>query len=156
MRIPVTTILNDVIAKLNPRVRQLSIQLDGASENWNKVALGFCNMLVSCGRFDEIQLCSEFGTFLVDSTVLTNAYICSGLPVGHTHEDIDQIFSIISRALLGGPKRDVEVTLNTREELSDFLSTKVMMSLQLLDQIDTDVQIPSKMQSRCLKVCQFP
>ena len=56
----VVTILNEVITMVGPDVRTLSIQFDGASENWNKIVLGYANLLVECGRFDEIQLCRKF------------------------------------------------------------------------------------------------
>ena len=67
-------------------------------------------------------------TFTIPEYAELTAFHLAGLPVGHTHEDIDQAFSVISRALLGGPKRDREVTLNTREELVAFLTTKVLIS----------------------------
>ncbi len=46
----------------------------------------------------------------------------TGLPVGHTHEDIDQAFSVLSRALIG---QKAPIILNTREEFDKFISTKV-------------------------------
>ena len=57
----------------------LYLQLDNCSENKNKVLFGFISHLVSKGVFAE-------------------AYI-GFLMVGHTHEDIDQFFSIISAHL---------------------------------------------------------
>lgn len=54
--------------------RRLRIQLDNCGrENKNKYFIGYCHYLVEVGLFDEIEL--HF------------------LPVGHTHEDIDQVFS---------------------------------------------------------------
>ena len=58
----------------------LLIQLDNCSrENKNKIFFGYVEMLVSLGVFEEVQV--------------------SFLPKGHTHEDIDQIFSCTARAL---------------------------------------------------------
>lgn len=54
---------------------------------------------------------------------LSRIFHIPGLPVGHTHEDIDQAFSVISRALRG-VKRDA-ICLNTREAFDTFLSQKV-------------------------------
>ena len=56
------------------------LQLDNTTkENKNQFVLGWLQTLVDAGVFDEIYV--------------------SFLPVGHTHEDIDQRFSVISRAL---------------------------------------------------------
>ena len=52
--------------------------------------------------------------------------------MGHTHEDIDQAFSVISRALRGSSgrgKREL-VSLNTREAFDSFLRDKVQICLQ--------------------------
>ncbi len=113
-----------MISAIPRTVRYLSIQLDGASENWNKTVLGYTNFLVECGRFDEVQLNSKWYSQIF-SHVSSSWNSFPGLPVGHTHEDIDQVFSVISRALLGGPKRDSEVVLNTRDDLFNFLSNEV-------------------------------
>ena len=54
----------------------LYLQLDNCSENKNKVLFGFLSDLVGRGVFEEIHT--------------------GFLMVGHTHEDIDQFFSVIS------------------------------------------------------------
>jgi len=69
----------------NPNWRVLYLQLDNCSgSNKNKYMLAWAQALVDTGVFDEVVL--------------------SFLMVGHTHEDIDQIFSVISKGL---KKRDV-------------------------------------------------
>ena len=60
-----------------PWPRTLMLQLDNASDNKAYSILTFCSYLVECGVFGEIKL--------------------SYLIVGHTHEDIDQFFSVISQ-----------------------------------------------------------
>ncbi|CAM9195308.1 unnamed protein product, partial [Phaeothamnion confervicola] len=62
--------------------RMLYLQVDGGSENRSQGFMQFLTLLVSWGIFDEI--------------------IHTRLPVGHTHEDIDQVFSRISRAIFHG------------------------------------------------------
>ncbi|XP_064397846.1 uncharacterized protein LOC135344551 [Halichondria panicea] len=58
----------------------LNIQLDNtAKENKNKFFLGFCALLVERKIFTKVRV--------------------NFLPVGHTHEDIDQLFSRISKQL---------------------------------------------------------
>lgn len=60
--------------------RVLYVQLDNAgSENKNYAVMGMFALLVHFGVFDKIKV--------------------SFLPVGHTHEDVDQMFSCIARAL---------------------------------------------------------
>ena len=57
----------------------LYLQLDNASDNKSKAVLAFCDAMVTLGVFKKIKI-----GFLL---------------VGHTHEDIDQYFSVISRHL---------------------------------------------------------
>lgn len=58
----------------------LYIQLDNCSrENKNRYFLGYVEYLVACGVFERAEV--------------------SFLPVGHTHEDIDQVFSCTSNRL---------------------------------------------------------
>ena len=58
----------------------LLVQLDNCSrENKNKIFMGYIESLVALGVFEEIRV--------------------SFLPKGHTHEDIDQVFSCTARAL---------------------------------------------------------
>ena len=62
--------------------RKLYLQMDNCvRENKNKYVLGYLSWLVERGVFEEIEL--------------------SFLPVGHTHEDIDQLFSRLAIALRG-------------------------------------------------------
>ena len=63
--------------KLPPK---LYMQLDNcAGDNKNYAILAFCNFLVDQGVFEQVEV--------------------GFLPVGHTHEDIDQGFSVLSRHL---------------------------------------------------------
>jgi hypothetical protein len=58
-------------------------QIDGGSENANKTIIGFCELLIANGIIKTIVL--------------------SRLPVGHTHEDIDQAFGVLSKYCQGKP-----------------------------------------------------
>ena len=73
-------VLTEIELKKGALPRKLCLQMDNcAKENKNKYVLGYLNWLVQRGVFEEIEL--------------------SFLPVGHTHEDIDQMFSRIAIAL---------------------------------------------------------
>ena len=68
------------LGSFTPLPRHLLLQLDNSGkDNKNKHVLGFCGELVAKGVFETIQV--------------------SFLMVGHTHEDIDALFSQLSRAL---------------------------------------------------------
>jgi hypothetical protein len=66
-----------ILGKSLPRI--LYLQLDNASDNKNKYMMAFTEHLVNVGVFDKVEI-----GFLV---------------VGHTHEDIDQRFSVLSKHL---------------------------------------------------------
>lgn len=90
------TCLHDTLMKeLNsdePEVDTLYLQVDGGSENKNQWVIAYFVILISLGIFSKIKMCF--------------------LPVGHTHEDIDQGFSCIARYLR-------RVSAFTFEELMD-------------------------------------
>ena len=57
-------------------------QMDNTyKDNKNRYVMAYCNMLVDLGVFDRVEL--------------------NFLPVGHTHCDVDQLFSRIAVALRG-------------------------------------------------------
>lgn len=75
-------VLTDIEQKKKGLPRKLYLQMDNCvRENKNKYVLGYLSWLVERGVFEEIEL--------------------SFLPVGHTHEDIDQLFSRLAIALKG-------------------------------------------------------
>ena len=64
------------LLKQGPLPRTFYLQVDGGSENKNKWMMSYLSLLVEMGIFDVVKM--------------------SYLPVGHTHEDIDQAFSRIA------------------------------------------------------------
>ena len=70
------------------RADRMYLQLDGASQNKCKTVMAFCAWLVKQGMFRQIKL--------------------SFLLVGHTHEDVDQCFCVISKHLRQFPVYTVE------------------------------------------------
>jgi hypothetical protein len=73
-------VLTSIEEKRGKLPRKLYLQMDNCvRENKNRYVLGYLSWLVLRGVFDEIEL--------------------SFLPVGHTHEDIDQLFSRIAIAM---------------------------------------------------------
>jgi hypothetical protein len=82
---------------LHLRPKTLYLQADNCyRENKNRFMLAFCSLLVYLGVFDSVQL--------------------SLLPPGHTHEDIDQMFSTLR---LGSKK----CNFYTLESMVDFISS---------------------------------
>lgn len=60
---------------------RLHLQVDGASDNWNKVVFAYCVLLVHIGMFRRVTI--------------------GRMPVGHTHFDVDQLHSLVSCAFSG-------------------------------------------------------
>lgn len=74
------SILLDVLSRIETKAEVLYLQIDGCTgENKNRDVFMLCAYLVRIGVFSKIKV--------------------SFLPVGHTHEDIDQLFSIFAVAL---------------------------------------------------------
>ena len=72
-------IIRDV-SKLGPLPKKLHLQMDNtAKDNKNHYLLGFCTILIAEHVFKEVEV------FF--------------LPMGHTHQDIDQTFSLITRRI---------------------------------------------------------
>jgi hypothetical protein len=74
---PVITILNDVIERVTARQRidDLSIQLDGASENWNKSLLCFAQLLVETGKVkNEVGI---FRKFYITTLNIITIFLCN-------------------------------------------------------------------------------
>ena len=66
--------------KEGPLPKNLFVQLDNCSrENKNKYVMGYLELLVATSVFDSVE--------------------CGFLPVGHTHEDVDQAFSTTASRL---------------------------------------------------------
>jgi hypothetical protein len=73
--------LYDTYIKANNKLQDvIYLQIDGGSENANKVILAICELLIARG--------------------LTKRIVLTRLPGGHTHEDIDGRFGVIWRDLL--------------------------------------------------------
>ena len=82
----VIAILNDVLIKNLEDEKQLPetlyLQLDNCGrENKNKYVFTYCHFLVAFGVFKKVKV--------------------SFLPVGHTHNDVDQFFQRINKRLSG-------------------------------------------------------
>ena len=123
---PVITILTEVLEDLRSdskfqSTKRLSIQFDGSSENWNQSFLGWCHLLVAGRAFDEVTVYRKF-TVLVSQRNLTQVH--AGLPPGHTHEDVDALFSLIKQALVGklGKSQGTRIVLlRTVQDMCEFL-----------------------------------
>ncbi|XP_070553722.1 uncharacterized protein [Ptychodera flava] len=76
----INNIMWNLVDNIDRLSRQLHLQLDNCyRENKNRFLLSFASLLVEYDIFEEVVL--------------------NFLPVGHTHEDIDQMFSRVSTAL---------------------------------------------------------
>ncbi|XP_062572892.1 uncharacterized protein LOC134234860 [Saccostrea cucullata] len=85
--------------------RELHLQTDSASDNKNKIVLGFLGIMVHLGIFEECYL--------------------HMLPVGHTHEDIDAMFSNFS-SLLKADIMTLEELTRTFQKLSYIKESKIV------------------------------
>jgi hypothetical protein len=81
-----------------PFHRHLYWQVDGGSENWGRVVFGGAGLLVMSGVVDRITI--------------------SRLPVGHTHNDVDQHFSVARRHTRGST-RTPGCDIRTPNEFAD-------------------------------------
>ena len=76
--------------------RKLYLQVDVGSENKNKWMISYLSLLIEIGMFDLIKM--------------------SFLPVGHTHEDIDQVFLRIAVHLNRHDAIDMDEFIHAVEE----------------------------------------
>ena len=78
MSLSVITILNDVIERVTAGqgVEDLSIQLDGASENWNKSLLCFAQLLVETGKVkNEVGIYRKCAQYYNPDELIVNHHI---------------------------------------------------------------------------------
>ncbi|XP_061162249.1 uncharacterized protein LOC133171502 [Saccostrea echinata] len=92
-----TVLLQTLLDYKGSMGREFHLQTDSASDNKNKIVLGFLGIMVHLGIFEECYL--------------------HMLPVGHTHEDIDAMFSNFSN-LLKADIMTLEDLINTFQKLS--------------------------------------
>jgi hypothetical protein len=106
--------IGDVKARQGKLSSVLRIQADNyGRENKNIYMFGYCTVLVAQGYFKEVQL-----SFLI---------------VGHTHEDIDQRFSIISNTLKRQDVDSLRQLLQPTNEGAWF--TESFFSARLLENV---------------------
>ena len=109
--------LNDSLRKMQAQYKRKEIsfpcvwylQIDGASDNKNRYLFAYIAWLVERGVFDRVQ--------------------CHFLAVGHTHEDIDQLFSVISKAL---KKQDVLTIDRLCELIAGLFPTEGHVTAEVL------------------------
>jgi len=92
--------------KRMPIGKTLFIQVDGAADNINQTMLRFLAWLCQKGICKTVRRTSGPGRGQLQShrwhsCVLISQVYLTRLPVGHTHEDVDQKFSVITR--VGSP-----------------------------------------------------
>ena len=128
--ITVITVLHRILRHVRSishfgQARDLSIQFDGASENWNKYLLAYCHLLVASRAFDSASIYSM--SHISAIIHLNSQSAVTGLSPGHTHEDVDAVFNVIAQALIGkGCNRGVNaVTIHSVPAFHNFLKNSV-------------------------------
>ena len=92
------------LTKLDSLGKKLFIQLDNTSkENKNKHLLRFAAQLIERKKFEEVQI--------------------SFLMVGHTHNDVDQMFSLISKRLFKSNTKNLQQLRTKIRESSTKVSS---------------------------------
>ena len=87
-------VLVDVLLKREALAPVLYLQLDNtARENKNQYVMAFLAYLVQAGIFSEVSIAQINIIKSMNSILLYFQIYLSFLMVGHTHEDIDQVFS---------------------------------------------------------------
>ena len=93
-------VLVDVLLKREALAPVLYLQLDNtARENKNQYVMAFLAYLVQAGIFSEVSIAKINIIKSMNSILLYFQIYLSFLMVGHTHEDIDQVFSRVSSYL---------------------------------------------------------
>lgn len=119
------TVIVEVLAKYSKEhglPPTLYIQMDNTSrENKNKYVLGFSALLVQFGIFDKVYYEVLFCYSCIFDIIFIKVQL-NFLPVGHTHEDIDQMFSRVAR----------EIKKSGAESLPGLTSCTITNVLQLI------------------------
>ena len=117
----------------HPTKRELHLQFDNCGDNKNWLVLGFAQLLVTSRLFTSVTV--DF------------------LPVGHTHENIDQMF----RTVAGIVRHDKVSTMNTLPKLMGVLQAK-LKAVQCEDVLTyrdfAKAFVPLLVSSRCCRIGQ--
>ena len=117
----------------HPSKRELHLQFDNCGDNKNWLVLGFAQLLVTSRLFTSVTV--DF------------------LPVGHTHENIDQMF----RTVAGIVRHDKVSDMNTLPKLMGVLQAK-LKAVQCEDVLTyrdfAKALVPLLVSSRCCRIGQ--
>ena len=107
---------------------KLQLQLDNTcKDNKNHFLLGYCALLLAQGLFEEVEV------FF--------------LPVGHTHNEVDQIFSLISKAVAregAFSVEDLKQTTNKAWDMHSVVGTSKKFNVRMDAAMDFRRLLPHK------------
>ena len=126
-----------------PLGQTLFVQVDGASDNVNQTVLRFLAWLCQQGVCRTVSVCRtpleelERSSFHVLPVVGDLQVYLTRLPVGHTHEDVDQRFSVTSRVRkpVALPIPDYQSSCGTLSGVELSLDASQLQRLRVSDRV---------------------